>query len=108
MATNEEKRKARNLRLIRKRRENPAYRDKERLYEWKRLGIDITTISRPRPANCEVCGIAAFLCCDHNHNTGKFRGWLCRQYNSALGLLKDNPVVIQRLGEYVCQNASIG
>jgi hypothetical protein len=104
MSTDEAKRKARNLRLIRKRREDPEYRDKERLYEWKRLGIDITTINRPRPSNCEVCGTAAFLCCDHSHATGKFRGWLCRQCNSAIGLVKDNPLVLRRLAEYVDQH----
>ena len=29
-------------------------------------------------------------CCDHNHITGAFRGWLCHSCNRALGNFKDN------------------
>jgi len=27
---------------------------------------------------------------DHDHETGAFRGWLCRNCNSGLGFLGDN------------------
>lgn len=37
---------------------------------------------------------------DHDHETGKVRGLLCRDCNFALGLLKDNPETILRLYEY--------
>lgn len=39
---------------------------------------------------CEICGKQENLCYDHNHNTMKFRGVLCRECNRALGLLGDN------------------
>jgi Recombination endonuclease VII len=29
-------------------------------------------------------------CCDHDHVTNKFRGWLCHQCNRALGGMNDN------------------
>lgn len=47
--------------------------------------------SRPEPEFCECCGRAAeeTLCLDHDHRSGKFRGWLCRQCNAALGMLGD-------------------
>lgn len=39
---------------------------------------------------CEICGTSDELCYDHNHNTMKFRGVLCRACNRALGSFKDN------------------
>ena len=38
---------------------------------------------------CEVCGSDEDLCYDHDHDTGEFRGVLCRKHNMALGLLGD-------------------
>ena len=40
-------------------------------------------------------------CLDHDHKTGKFRGWLCNKCNSALGLLGDNINYIQRALKYL-------
>lgn len=47
----------------------------------------------PMTSECEICGKTNFkrvLCLDHDHETGKFRGWLCDKCNNALGLFKDN------------------
>ena len=38
---------------------------------------------------------------DHNHETGKVRGWLCFPCNYALGLLRDDPKTLLRLVDYV-------
>ncbi len=38
---------------------------------------------------------------DHDHKTGKFRGWLCRPCNSAIGLLKDSPELLNKAIEYL-------
>lgn len=48
---------------------------------------------RPQPWACEMCGRIAgekALHLDHCHETGKFRGWLCSQCNTGLGLLGDS------------------
>lgn len=49
---------------------------------------------------CEVCGSAGEVI-DHNHNTGKVRGCLCNNCNSALGFAKDNPSILCSLAEYL-------
>lgn len=51
---------------------------------------------------CASCGVVpeTTLHVDHDHATGKVRGLLCHSCNTALGLLKDNAEVIQKLVEY--------
>lgn len=41
------------------------------------------------------------LCLDHNHGTGRFRGWLCHRCNRAAGLLNESKEIISGLAEYV-------
>ena len=65
-----------------------------------------TQASRPRPEQCELCGIfrkdlKRALCFDHDHTTGKFRGWICVRCNVALGMVKDNSELLLRMSEYV-------
>lgn len=44
--------------------------------------------------SCKICGakddntIKTRLCMDHCHETGKFRGWLCRRCNTTCGSLE--------------------
>lgn len=71
---------------------SPKYRDK--------------LAPRPRPDICEVCG--AFvgkgkqgIHYDHDHITGKFRGWLCARYNLTLGWVKDNSELLLNLSNYL-------
>jgi hypothetical protein len=49
---------------------------------------------RPRPAYCECCGqdntVRNSLHFDHDHASGRFRGWICHGCNVALGVLKDD------------------
>ena len=39
---------------------------------------------------CACCGRIDKLFCDHDHVTGTFRAWICRQCNSGIGLLGDS------------------
>jgi hypothetical protein len=64
--------------------------------------------NRPRSEICEGCDeipnqdrkvkITVF---DHDHRTGKFRGWLCSDCNKILGLAHDNPMVLRKLAIYL-------
>lgn len=57
------------------------------------------------PKFCEVCGSTdSRLCIDHDHRTGKVRGVLCLRCNAALGMLRDNPVYIDKLKEYLTRS----
>lgn len=97
---------ANNQQSIRAYRENNKERirayDKERaiLNNCKKYGIDPESI--PRPLTCELCnrtdGKIAF---DHDHDTGRFRGILCAQCNVALGMVNDNPVLLENMAKYL-------
>jgi len=56
---------------------------------------------RPRPTNCELCGSDKRIMFDHDHSTGKFRGWLCHNCNSALGHSRDNPELLYKMIAYL-------
>ena len=40
-------------------------------------------------------------CCDHDHVTEKFRGWLCHDCNKGLGFLGDDKSRLQRGIDYL-------
>jgi hypothetical protein len=60
--------------------------------------------TRKRPEQCEVCGSIGGICFDHDHQTGKFRGWICFRCNSALGLARDSIDLLLKLAEYLKNN----
>lgn len=38
---------------------------------------------------------------DHNHETNKFRGWLCHNCNMGIGAFKDNQEILSKAIEYL-------
>lgn len=40
-------------------------------------------------------------CCDHDHETNEFRGWLCHKCNLGLGNLNDDITRLQRAIDYI-------
>lgn len=59
---------------------------------------------------CAICsvnispykgGIDKVARVDHNHTTGKVRGLLCSGCNTAIGLLKDCPVLVSKAEAYL-------
>jgi hypothetical protein len=84
-------------------REDPAYLETIRAYNWGPAG-QRPEPTRPRPSACELCGRLpdkTALHMDHDHKTGKFRGWLCGWCNRALGLLRDDPILLRKAADYV-------
>lgn len=63
---------------------------------------------RPKTEQCELCGILASelkrgLFFDHDHKTGKFRGWLCYRCNIALGMVSDNKELLLKMVGYLSE-----
>jgi len=56
---------------------------------------------RQKPKNCEICGAIGKIDFDHDHVTGKFRGWICRRCNLVLGMVKDNGELLNALAGYL-------
>ena len=72
-----------------------------RLQELKRKWRGLPEPARPCPELCEAgCGRVA-QCLDHDHQTGMFRGWLCRSCNFAIGQLGDTLEGVNRAAEYL-------
>jgi len=65
--------------------------------------LDTLRESAPyQPICCEICGKESKRYdLDHNHKTGKFRGWLCPQCNRSLGHFGDDLEGIMRVVRYL-------
>ena len=48
-------------------------------------------------------GQISALCVDHDHDTGQIRGLLCYKCNSALGMFRDDPIIVNRASNYLNQ-----
>lgn len=62
--------------------------------------------TRLMPTHCEICAKAAIkrLQLDHDHATGKFRGWLCGNCNRILGLAYDTVNTLLQAAAYLERN----
>jgi hypothetical protein len=69
--------------------------DRGRHYK-KKYGADVAPADK-----CEVCGSTKKVCYDHDHATGKHRGWLCDRCNRALGIVQDDPALLRALADYL-------
>lgn len=57
---------------------------------------------------CECCGIPddnRKLCWDHDHKTGKFRGWICHDCNSSIGFARENKDRLRMMIDYLERNS---
>lgn len=72
-------------------KKNPEVRRKSTLK--RKYGISeeqAQNLVSGQAGKCEVCNFREARCVDHDHNTGKVRGLLCKQCNAGLGLFKDS------------------
>jgi hypothetical protein len=50
---------------------------------------------------CLICDKPKPLVVDHDHNTGRVRGLLCRKCNVAIGMLEDDVMAVERAAAYL-------
>jgi hypothetical protein len=71
----------------------------------KKYGITLKEYQQEcltRDNTCDICSNKVdSLHVDHNHTTGKVRGYLCGSCNRAIGLLKDSSTVCFNAAKYL-------
>lgn len=83
---------------------NPKMKDWKTDHQTKkRYGVSVETYKERMAAqtSCEICGKTEELCYDHDHDTMKFRGVLCRGCNRSLGQLGDSLEGIMKVVKYL-------
>jgi hypothetical protein len=74
----------------------------------RRLAKQLRAVKKtapPKPDKCDCCHtITDALVVDHDHISGKFRGWLCRSCNIGIGKLGDNIEGVQNAINYLKKN----
>jgi hypothetical protein len=100
----------RNADMLGARLRDSGYRAKQRGYAPCTAGV--AEVKASFTGHCqnhkccrEISGRGAHI--DHDHATGRFRGWLCSQCNHALGLLHDSPEKIQGLKDYLTPSTHV-
>ena len=72
--------------------------------------VEFDEMMEAQDHKCKLCGCKkedkrnmthVQLSIDHNHETGEIRGLLCHTCNMAIGMLKDDPVLIKKVLEYI-------
>jgi hypothetical protein len=74
----------------------------------RKFGITLEEYDLMLNSQNGVCAICQLTCdsgyslaVDHNHKTGKIRGLLCKNCNTAIGLLKENTDVMIKAVQYL-------
>ena len=68
--------------------------------------LQYQTLLTEQNNQCAICGEepdpdGRYLAVDHCHSTGRIRGLLCSNCNTAIGLLYDNKVLLQNAINYL-------
>ena len=58
---------------------------------------------RPKDGKCQCCGKPRRLVLEHDHHTGKFRGWTCNPCNIGLSAFGDSMAGIRRAVQYMAK-----
>lgn len=73
------------------------------------ITLEKLTVLYNQKKQCSVKGCVKIdLCLDHDHMTGKVRGWLCNAHNISLGLCNDSPEELIHLYHYIVKHLTIG
>lgn len=89
----------------------PSCNDCRKKIEGKRLTKSEQNKFDPRPNNilfkCKICekrtiaGVNSKVVLDHDHESGKARGWICESCNTGLGRFQDSVVILKRAINFI-------
>lgn len=87
------------------------YHGNKTYYQQKHLqreyGLSLDDVEQMRDAQggaCAACRVGPAEFVDHDHASGRVRALLCRQCNTAAGLLNDDPERLRMLAEYLTRH----
>lgn len=81
-------------------------RDANRRSHFKhRYGLTLEQVNELLAEGCAVCGTHKNLHVDHDHETGKVRGCLCVNHNTALGMVHDSIDELLAMIQYLRERA---
>lgn len=93
-------------------RKQPSSRQKRHNMVRYKYGLNLWEVDAMLVAQGHACAICKSPdwgrpspCVDHCHDTGKVRGLLCNLCNRALGMLKENPDVLEAAANYLRKHA---
>lgn len=81
---------------------NRGYALKHRLKNKYNLSEDeYRLVEQESNGRCRICNNKRKLFIDHDHSTGKFRGLICNQCNTILGMAGDSVATLQNCIKYL-------
>lgn len=54
-----------------------------------------------KPKYCEICGSTKKISFDHDHDTDKFRGWICHNCNVVIGFANNDIDILKKIIKYL-------
>lgn len=79
-----------------------------RVRKYGMTEVDYNFMFEYQQGQCGVCkthqrDLSRALAVDHCHKSGRVRGLLCSRCNTAIGLLKDSRLFIERAGQWIAE-----
>ena len=69
--------------------------------KWNKIKPELEIFECPICKKRTIPGLTSKVVLDHNHNTGKARGWICDTCNTGIGRFKDEVKLLERAIEWI-------
>jgi len=78
--------------------------DLRRKHRYGLLPGQFEELHKEQGGRCRGCGKLKPLCVDHDHESGRIRGLLCRTCNATIGLAQEDINILKNLVGYLDYN----
>lgn len=86
-------------------KENEVVRSRQKAWKYQGIALEYSDYLKEclmRQNKCDICTKEIkVMHVDHNHQTGKIRGFLCGSCNKGLGLFQDSPHLCKKASAYL-------